>query len=491
MGMSNMEQQTQMTTEEKLKKYFGDMLVCKSVQKTKLFSALNIPTFMRDWIIMRFSDKDGNIDEEQVTAYIRRTIPDKTQWNYYLVEMLHHNSEVKMLTKIQIDFDMKTKKALFSLPVFNVPAHKGEAVVDWQVIEKHKDYLLTPTEVWGIVRMMCDTSPDGKKNLFRLTGFTPFCPYKIDLSYYVSMRSRFSTQEWIDVLISAIDYSPSGYHSEEEKLSVLKRLLPFVEARLNLIELAPKETGKSYMFSQLSQYGWLVSGGSMSRAKLFYDISKRTNGLVSRYDYVAFDEIQSIRFTDPSEIGGALKGYLESGAYHVGDYRGTGSAGVILLGNIPSEQMDTDADMLEGLPEIFHESALLDRFHGFIEGWEIPKMRENLKASGWALNSEYFSEILHLLREESVYRSVVDSLLYVPEDAATRDTEAVKRICTAYLKLLFPHVRKPEDVQTQEFEQYCLAPALEMRGIIKKQLAIIDPGEFGGKKIPDIRVNVM
>ena len=99
---------------------------------------------------------------------------------------------------------------------------------------------------------------------------------------------------------------------------MLSRLLPFVEKRINLIELAPKETGKSYVFAQISKYGWLVSGGSISRAKMFYDISKRTQGLVSRYDYVAFDEIQSIKFTDAMEMQGALKGYLESGEYRVG-----------------------------------------------------------------------------------------------------------------------------------------------------------------------------
>lgn len=191
-------------------------------------------------------------------------------------------------------------------------------------------------------------------------------------------------------------------------MAMLSRLLPFVEKRINLIELAPKETGKSYVFAQISKYGWLVSGGSISRAKMFYDISKRTQGLVSRYDYVAFDEIQSIKFTDAMEMQGALKGYLESGEYRVGDSRGVGDAGLILLGNIDSELMDVNQNMFKNLPDIFHESALLDRFHGFIKGWNIPKMKESLKANGWALNTEYFGEIMHYLRDELAYRVVVD-----------------------------------------------------------------------------------
>lgn len=230
------------------------------------------------------------------------------------------------------------------------------------------------------------------------------------------------------------------------------------------------------------------SGGSISRAKMFYDISKRTQGLVSRYDYVAFDEIQSIKFTDAMEMQGALKGYLESGEYRVGDSRGVGDAGLILLGNIDSELMDVNQNMFKDLPDIFHESALLDRFHGFIKGWNIPKMKESLKANGWALNTEYFGEIMHYLRDELAYRAVVDQLLQLPKNSATRDTEAIKRICTGYLKLLFPNATDVSKVDVSLFETYCLAPAMEMRRVIKTQLGIIDEGEFGGMTIPEITI---
>ena len=308
------------------------------------------------------------------------------------------------------------------------------------------------------------------------------------MDYYIEARQYFTIDEWINVLLSAIDYNPKGYVSKTQKMAMLSRLLPFVEKRINLIELAPKETGKSYVFAQISKYGWLVSGGSISRAKMFYDISKRTQGLVSRYDYVAFDEIQSIKFTDAMEMQGALKGYLESGEYRVGDSRGVGDAGLILLGNIDSELMDVNQNMFKDLPDIFHESALLDRFHGFIKGWNIPKMKESLKANGWALNTEYFGEIMHCLRDELAYRAVVDQLLQLPKNSATRDTEAIKRICTGYLKLLFPNATDVSKVDVSLFETYCLAPAMEMRRVIKTQLGIIDEGEFGGMTIPEITI---
>ncbi|NCD04079.1 MAG: ATP-dependent protease, partial [Clostridia bacterium] len=228
-------------------------------------------------------------------------------------------------------------------------------------------------------------------------------------------------------------------------------------------------------------------GGVMSRAKMFYDISKRTPGLVSGNDFVALDEVQTISFTDIDEMRAALKGYMESGVYTVGNYEGSADSGIILLGNISKDNMDEYKSMFTELPSAFHESALIDRFHGFIKGWEIPRMHDDLKISGWALNSEYFCTIMHLLREDASYRAIVDQIVEVPDHADTRDTEAVKRITTAYMKLLFPNVRSASDVDLREFQRYCLRPATKMRYIIKKQLGILDI-EFKGKEIPNFTV---
>ena len=154
--------------------------------------------------------------------------------------------------------------------------------------------------------------------------------------------------------------------------------------------------------------------------------------------------------------------------------------------------MDVSRDMFQSLPEIFHESALLDRFHGFIRGRDIPRMNESLKMNGWALNTEYFAEIMHLIRDQSecvMYHQVVDELVEYPGTADTRDTEAILRTCTAYLKLLFPHVTSPEMIDSMEFKKYCLRPAVEMRTIIRKQLQIMDPKEYGGKNVAAYTLN--
>ena len=175
--------------------------------------------------------------------------------------------------------------------------------------------------------------------------------------------------------------------------------------------------------------------------------------------------------------------FLEYGQFNIGGYEGKSDAGVVFLGNIAQDNMDEYQNMFSELPTLFQESALVDRIHGFIKGWDIPRMNDDLKISGWALNSEYFCTILHELRNDVSYRAIVDQIVDVPDKADTRDTEAVKRITTAYLKLLFPNVRTVQDINPRQFQQYCLRPAVRMRKIIKRQLGILDV-EFKGKDVP-------
>ena len=142
--------------------------------------------------------------------------------------------------------------------------------------------------------------------------------------------------------------------------------------------------------------------------------------------------------------------------------------------------------MFEELPFPFHRSPFLDRLHGFIKGWELPRMNDDMKANGWALNSEYFSSILHELRNNTTYRSIVVDMLDVPPKADTRDTDAIRKICTAFTKLIFPHAESSKDISLEDFDTYCLQPALKMRSIIREQMGLADPKE-AGKVVPDIK----
>lgn len=488
---------------EKLKDCFDEMLVYKDLKKTNFFSSLSLPAFMRDWLLKKFEDEDGNFDKDELSRFVKKFIPRKDDWNAIKNRIIIEKEKVKFLAKVSINIDIKTGEVSFALPDFGLGFK--ETIIEPDVWERCKDDLVRGQDIWGMIELeyrapddfdfefeyekKSSKSRDGKQGKIKLVSFKNFCPYNIDLDEYKEARKEFETSEWINVVLGAVDYNANGYKSEEEKLTMLTRLLPFVEKRLNLIELAPKGTGKSYLFGNISRFGWLSSGGVMSRAKLFYDQSKRREGLITGSDFVTLDEVQTISFTDTDEMRAALKGYLEQGNFTVGDYKGVADAGMVLCGNIRKEIMDADgySNMFVELPEVFHESALIERFHGFIKGWNIPRMNDDLKVNGWALNSEYFCSIMHELRSDMTYRTIVDELVIVPEGADTRDTEAVKRIATAYLKLLFPHVQSIKDIKPRDFRRYCLTRAIKMRDTIKYQLGLLD-SEYAGKDLPTFDV---
>lgn len=395
---------------DKLKNCFDEMVVYKDLKTSNFFSALSLPSFMRDWLLRRFENESGIFNEEELVTFVREFIPRKEDWTAIKNRIIKENERVKFLAKISVDIDIRTGEVSYALPDFGLSAK--QTIIEDFVWDSCKQELVKGRETWGMLELGYRPPDDSVSpklpGKIRLVSFKNFCPYSIELDYYKDVRNEFTTAEWIDILLGAVDYNANGYKSEEEKLTMLTRLLPFAEKRLNLIELAPKGTGKSYLFGRVSRFGWLSSGGVMSRAKMFYDISKRTEGLVSGNDFITLDEVQTISFTDIDEMRAALKGYLESGIYTVGNYEGVADAGVILCGNISKDVMDSDGttNMFSELPTVFHESALIERFHGFIKGWHIPRMNDDLKISGWALNSEYFCSILHELRSDTTYREV-------------------------------------------------------------------------------------
>ena len=304
---------------------------------------------------------------------------------------------------------------------------------------------------------------------------------------FKSANEDFSLTEWVDIILSAVDYNPEGYESFEQKLTMIQGLLPFVEKRVNLMELAPPGTGKSYLFGQISRYGWLVSG-KVTRSKLIYDLTTKKEGVVAFRDYVALDEIREAEYMKDAEIQSALQAIMENGKYRAPDNHEVNvDAGIIFLGNITSDRQNEYVNMCAELPRPFHQPQFLDRIHGFIKGWDLPRMKDDMKACGWALNSEYFATIMHELREDASYRVIVDKLVKMPPASDTRDTDAIKKICTAFLKLLFPRVRKPSDISRNDFWNYCLKPAMDMRAIIRMQMGHADEKEQG-KTVPDFDV---
>ena len=474
---------------EKLRQYFDEMVVYKDLKNNNYFASLGLPAFLRDYLLKTFSDDYGHFNMDEVSDFVKKYIPRKEDWIGIKNKIVYENETVQILTKISVDINIKTGEISFSLPDFGVS--EKETMIETSIWELYKDELISNGEVWGIIKLGYRPPDDTVKpkipGKIKLVGFKNFCPYTVDLDYFKDMRSHFTTDEWIDIVLGAIDYNADGYESRLEKVTMLTRLLPFVEKRINLIELAPKGTGKSYVFGHISKNGLLTDGGKVTRSKMFYDASRRKPGFICGPDFVAIDEVKLVSFGDENEMRSILQGYLEYGKFNANGYEGTSDAGVVFLGNIEEANMNEYNYMLSELPTLFQETALLDRIHGFVKGWDIPRMNDSLKITGWALNSEYFCSIMHELRNDMSYRAIVEKMVIVPERADTRDTEAIKRVATAYLKLLFPHVRSENDIDVLDFRDYCLIPAMRMRRIIKLQQGMIDT-EYRGKDVPMLTV---
>lgn len=472
---------------DKIKEVFAEMVVLKNPERTKFFADLSLPSYMRDWLVMKFSDENGNIDYNGVARYIKKYIPNREDYEQFKFQMVNGES-IRFLARIRVGVDVKTGKTLFELPDFGGTKSGAGGEVANDVVSRWQETLLRESENWGIIDLVWeqDFSKKPPRGYVKLIGYQPFCPYSVNLEFYREARSNFTTEEWLDLLISAVDYNPGGYDSEEEKMYFIRRLLPFVERRVNLIELAPRGTGKSYVYEKISKRGWVVSGGTVSRATLFYDNNLKTGGLVTRFDYVAFDEIQNMKFLEPAQIQAALTTYMQDGIVKGFDSEIPASSGIVVLGNIEAEKFNTHVNMVDAINPIFRKAETLDRIHGFIPGWKIPKFHQNLVAKGWALNTEYFAEVLHSLRDELHYSTLVDSCIVVPPKAYKRDLDAITRLCTGFVKLLFPHAKTKDDIPQDEFVKYCLEPAKEMRQVIRNQLHVIAPKEYINPDVPDI-----
>lgn len=465
----------------KIQATFPSESVNKIPENYSVFEGKKIPSFVKDYAIRKFTDDNQNLDSAALSLWLEQHIPD----NMGLLQkrIVDEKTTFRVLTRILIESDIRSGVLRFEIPEMGI-SKKNTEIPSW-LSRKHKE--LKYDEVWGIFDLKL-IETDGGGFQICLIDFAPFKPYRVDLEYYCEQRKEYSLEEWVDFLIRSMEYNPDGFESMTQKMLFISRMLVFVQPNLNIVELAPKGTGKSYVFSNLTKYGWVISGGTVTRAKLFYDMGRSSPGLMVRYDYVAMDEIQTIKFSNEQEVAAGLKTYLESGYFTVGKVRQESDSGFILLGNIKLDKHKNPVYMnyFAHLPSIFSESALMDRFHGFLEGWKLPRIDQDMLIRGYALNVEYFSEVLHSLRDKGRYSEVVDNMLDIPPKADTRDTKAIKKICTAYLKLLFPHVKTTRDVNVDEFRLYCLEPAKKMRGIIREQMNLIDK-EYGSE-VPDIRV---
>ena len=452
--------------DEKIEETFPDVCVHKGLANRAGLSGRALPAFVSDWLVSRYRTQDG-VDGDSIRKFVARHLPDKKQKESLLYELRNGNN-LKILDAYSVSVHPSTGELVLRIPALDISnARIMEDIID-------ENPLLLMGNVWGSGTLVWRPNPN-KKNQYQvvMTRFVPMQASNIDISYYLKQRAKYDVSEWIDLLVRTMGYAESRY-TERQKLMLLTRLVPLVEPRVNLMELAPKGTGKSYIFSQLSRHTWLVSGGVVTRAQMFYDMSRQRSGIITRYDAVVLDEIQTIKLSNEGEIIGALKGYLESGEFRVMGFHGTAEASFVILGNIPIEDgRPRDENYFYELPRWLQgvgATALLDRFSGLLPGWELKRIESSNLCQDNALRADYFGEILHALRGDQSYLAYITDRTEAKGDL--RDVKSIRRLASGYLKLIFPDLN---GITHDQLLSHCLEPAIALRKNIRYQMSLMDP----------------
>ena len=286
---------------DKVQQYFQGIAIYKDPNSTdSLFAGRNLPSFVKDFLLRKYL-RGTEVDRGGLTSFLDKVIPTQAS---SVKDRLSAGEEVTLLTRFIIYIDLVKGIRRFSIPDMGIKLNEGQ--IPEHIYRQHQGELVDG-EKWGIVKLCVMIDADGKKYHVEMLDFKPFKPFKtVDVAAIREARQAFTTEEWVDLILSAMEYEPDAFESMHQKMEFLTRLFIFVEPRLNVIELAPKGTGKSYVFGNLSKYGWLVSGGKVTRAKLFYDKTRQQNGIIKNHDFTVFDEIQTITFQEPAEIQAAL-----------------------------------------------------------------------------------------------------------------------------------------------------------------------------------------
>ena len=329
--------------------------------------------------------------------------------------------------------------------------------------------------IWCVVQLDYEYVEEEKQNGYpiQIQKLTPIQMPHIDIAELKQGRKSFSKEEWIDILLRSIGMEPDTL-SYREKWLLLTRIIPLVENNFNFCELGPRSTGKSHLYKEISPNSILVSGGQTTVANLFYNMGRKTVGLVGLWDCVAFDEVAGIRFKDKDGIQ-IMKDYMASGSFARGKEEKSASASMVFVGNI-NQSVDVllkTSSLFDPFPsEMGTDTAFLDRIHCYLPGWEIPKFRPEHFTNDYGFISDYLAEFIRELRKEQ-YGDAIDHYFRLGKNLNQRDTIAVRRMVDGYLKLIYPDGEFSKD-QLEEVLQL----ALEMRRRVKEQLKKLGGMEF-------------
>lgn len=456
---------------DKLRQHFNGKIVRKDLTK-KIKEGANVPVYVLEFLLGQYCSSDDDEVIEQGIQNVKRILadnfvrPDEAQ---KILSKLRSSGSHTVIDMITVNLNMRDN--IYEADFSNLGV-RGVPIAD-EYPEKY-DRLLCGG-IWCIVQLGYEYVEEEKNNgiPIRIIKLTPIQMPHIDVEELKRGRHAFTKAEWLDVIMRSIGMEPNKL-SYREKWLLLTRMIPLVENNFNLCELGPRSTGKSHLYKEISPNSILVSGGQTTVANLFYNMGRKTVGLVGLWDCVAFDEVAGIRFKDKDGVQ-IMKDYMASGSFARGKEEKAASASMVFVGNI-NQSVDVllkTSSLFEPFPsEMGADTAFLDRIHCYLPGWEIPKFRPEHFTDDYGFISDYLAEFIRELRKEQ-YGDVIDRYFFLGKNLNQRDNIAVRRMVDGYLKLLYP-----DGVFSKEDVEEVLVISLEMRRRVKEQLKKLGGMEF-------------
>ncbi|MDR4485138.1 MAG: protease Lon-related BREX system protein BrxL [Nitrospirales bacterium] len=454
--------------DELLNRHFAGKVVRKDLTKLVKEGA-NVPVYVLEYLLgQHCASNDEELIQEGLQTvkkvlaenYVR---PDEAE---KVKSTIRERGSLKIIDKVTVT--LNEKRDVYEALLSNLGV-KGAEVQSSTVKRFEK---LLAGGMWSIITMEYFYEEGQKGSPFLVRDLKPIQMPNLDLKELFDGRRAFTEEQWIDALLRSTGMEPTHF-SERVKWHFLARLIPLVENNYNVCELGPRGTGKSHIYKEISPNSILISGGQTTVANLFYNMARRTVGLVGVWDVVAFDEVAGISFKDKDGVQ-ILKDYMASGSFARGRDAVNAYASLVFVGNInqPVDTLVKTSHLLAPFPETMIDPAFFDRFHAYIPGWEIPKMRPEFLTNQYGFIVDYLAEWLREMRKRT-YGDAINKYFKLGRDLNQRDTIAVKHTVSGLLKLLYPH-----EEYTKEAVRRCLEYALETRRRVKEQLKKIGGMEF-------------
>lgn len=455
----------------KLRESFDGKIVRKDLTK-KIKEGANVPVYVLEFLLGQYCSSDDESIIEQGVQNVKRILadnfvrPDESQ---KVLSKLRKKGSYTVIDMITARLDMRRNIYIASFSNLGI----DNVLLEDEYPEKF-DRLLCGG-IWCIVQLDYEYVEEEKKNGMpvQIRKLTPIQMPHVEIDELKEGRKHFTEDEWLDIMMRSIGMEPDTL-SEREKWLLLLRMVPLVENNFNLCELGPRSTGKSHLYKEISPNSILVSGGQTTVANLFYNMGRKTIGLVGMWDVVAFDEVAGIHFKDKDGIQ-IMKDYMASGSFARGKEEKAASASMVFVGNI-NQSVDVllkTSSLFDPFPpEMGTDTAFLDRIHCYIPGWEIPKFRPEHFTNDYGFITDYLAEFLRELRKEQ-YGDALDEYFRLGRNLNQRDTIAVRKMVGGLVKLMYP-----DGEYTKEQLEEILKISLEMCRRVKEQLKKLGGMEF-------------